>query len=312
MRLPKRPETHLIEAESWRLLQSIAPGNWIVREVTERDYGVDCYIEMCGGDGEITGDLILVQLKGIKSPISWKSSSDLSTARSPSIKVETANYWNNLPVPVFLFVADLSNKDIYYVSVEEGIRNQYDKVLNQDKISFRLVKELSLSSDVGKTLFPWFYVKERNHRNFVFHVTSLLSHIQPFSEFIRSNQMKDCFMEVETEQHLQFRAIYETCRAAAVYLEKEWNIESLKDLYIKDRDEWKDPYVYLHERTLGYALEKIEKLFPRLVRKALRLVTRSQSTYWLHNDPVFYNLCSSGEIEWSLKRIEEELGLTKA
>lgn len=312
MRLPKRPETHIIEAESWRLLQSIAPKNWIVREITERDYGIDCYIEMCGDDGEITGDLISVQLKGIKKAIDWNSSSNVSTAQSPSIRVETANYWNNLPVPVFLFVADISSNDIYYISVEEGIRNQYDKLLKQDSISFKLVKELSLSSDVGVALLSWFYNKERNHNNFVFHVTSLLSHIQPFGEFIRFNQNRDCFMEVESEQHLQFRAIYETCRISAIYLENEWGVESLSELYKRDREEWKDRDVYLHEKTLDYALQKIEKVFPRLARKALKLVTDSQSTYWSHKDPVFYNLCYSGEFELSLKRIEEELSLTKA
>jgi Domain of unknown function (DUF4365) len=64
MKLPKRPDTHVTEAESWRLFQAIAPNEWIVREVSERDYGIDAYIELASKDGLVTGDLLSVQLKG--------------------------------------------------------------------------------------------------------------------------------------------------------------------------------------------------------------------------------------------------------
>ena len=113
MKLPKRPETHVTEAESWRLLQSTAPKEWIVREVTERDYGIDAYIELASKDGHITGQLMSVQLKGVKG-LGWKDSKGIRSARSPQIKTTTANYWLLLPVPVFLFVADLEKGDVYY------------------------------------------------------------------------------------------------------------------------------------------------------------------------------------------------------
>lgn len=105
MKLPSRPATHLTEAASWRLLQSLAPETWIVREVTERDYGIDAYIEMTSADGEITGDLISVQLKGTAA-LEWKAAKkEISakpkavrvlddgdhTARSPSIATSTAS-----------------------------------------------------------------------------------------------------------------------------------------------------------------------------------------------------------------------------
>ena len=122
------------------------------------------------------------------------------------------------------------------------------------------------------------------------------------------NQNRDVFMEVQTEQHLQFRALYESCRMASLYLEDEWTVESLAELYRKDRTEWKDDTDYLHERTLDYALQKIDKFFPSLVRKALALVGEVQASYWFDKDPILFSLCSSGELEWSLKRFEEESG----
>jgi len=80
-------------------------------------------------------------------------------------------------------------------------------------------------------------------------------------------------MEVEEDDHLQFRALYESCRMASLYLEGDWKIEPLSELYKKDRTEWKDDSVRLHEKTLDYALQKIEKLFPQLARKAVESVT---------------------------------------
>ncbi len=308
MKFPERSTTHKIEAASWRLLQELAPEEWIVREVSERDYGVDAYIEVTKPTGEVTGNLISVQLKG-KDELEWmEQETGIRTARSPSIKTTTANYWLNLPVPVFLFVADLTSKKIYYVSVEEEIRSQFNNLANQDSISFKLTDEIHIQSKIGSTLFPLFIARERAHPQFVFHITNLLSHIEPFGEFIIYNQNRDSFMEVESERHLQFRALYESIQMASWYLNKEWKIESLQELYILDHKQWKDDFVYLHEGTLDYVLRKLESIFPQLVRKSLRLVSDTQAAYWRSRDPVFYRLCSNGELDSSITHLEQVIG----
>ena len=132
MKLPTRPETHIIETDSMRLLQQLAPREWIVREVTERDYGIDCYIEITSKSGELTGDLISVQLKGVKK-VDWKSNADnVNECYSPYVKVSTANYWLSLPVPVFMFVADLKLKNIHFVPVKEHLRSNFSKLETQN------------------------------------------------------------------------------------------------------------------------------------------------------------------------------------
>lgn len=308
MRFPQRSDTHKIEAASWRLLQELAPDEWIVREVSERDYGVDAYIEITTASGDVTGNLVSIQLKGVQG-LDWKDGEgQIKTARSPSIKTTTANYWLNLPVPVFLFVAELSTRKIFYVPVEESIRSQFENLSKQDSITFKLMDELNIKSDIGSLLFDWFVARERAHSQFVFHITNLLSHIDSFRDFILYNQNRDSFMEVEGDRHLQLRALYETCRMASLYLEREWKVDSLKDLYRKDRQEWNDPYVLLHERTLDHVLSQLETIFPELVRKALELVTVAQAAYWRKRNPVFFHLCNNGELSWSLKAFEQRVG----
>ena len=50
----------MTETVSWKLFDSAVPPAWIVREVTERDYGVDSYLEICETE-YVTGDLCSVQ-----------------------------------------------------------------------------------------------------------------------------------------------------------------------------------------------------------------------------------------------------------
>ena len=306
MKFPERTDTHITEAESWRLLQSLAPKEWIVREVSERDYGIDAYIELVSNGGQVTGQLMSVQLKGMQE-IKWGSAVGGSrVARSPSVKTTTAAYWLGLPVPVFLFVADLSSGNIHFAAVKEDIRRQFDKLDSQQTISLKLAERFDLKSKRGLEQLRWLYARERQHEQFTFHVTNLISQVNVFGEFIQENQNRDIFMEVETERHLQFRALYESCRMASLYLDNEWLVEPLSELYENDRKEWKDDYTHLHEKTLDYALQKIEKLFPALVHKAIALVGEEQASYWQAQDSVFFDLCSNGELSWTLKRLEEE------
>ena len=305
MKFPKRPKPHIVETESFRLLQSLAPKEWIVRGPSERDYGIDLYIELVSKDAELTGQLMAIQIKAQKN-IKWKPSDGVHrVSRSPSVKTTTATYWLNHSVPVFLFVADLSAQNIYFVAVQEEVRTKFDKLNSQNNISFKLSDRLDLTSEKGLAQLQWFYDRESLHEQFVFHITNLINQVEVFGDFIRINQNRDVFMDVEAAQHLQFRALHEACRMASLYLEQEWNVEPLSELYARDREEWKDRYCYLHEKTLDYALQKIEKLFPALVRRAMDLITDVQASYWQQKDPIFFDLCY-GELAWTLKRIENE------
>ena len=209
---------------------------------------------------------------------------------------------------MFLFVADLAARKIYYCSVEEYIRSQYENLAKQDSITFKLMHELNIESKIGLALFEWFVYRERAHNQFVFHITNLLSHIQSFCDFITHNQSRDFFLEIESERHLQFRALYESCRMAAVYLDREWNVESLADLCKRDFAEWEDKNVYLHEGTLDFILQKLHRIFPELVLKAWTLVSQTQGAYWREQNPIFYKLCK--DLEWHVKHLGQRMGIS--
>ena len=277
-----------------------------MREVSERDYGIDAYVELVSRDGNITGDLMSVQLKGQKW-IKWKPPDGRArVARSPSVRTATASYWHRFPVPVFLFIADLSTENVYFVPLQEHIRKEFDSLYTQQYITFPLYDGLDLKSESGLTLLRFLYNREKMHDHFVFHITNLINQIEVFDDFIQMNLYRDPFLYVKANPHLQFRALHEACRMASVYLNQEWTVAPLGELYRKDREEWDDGSTYLHEKTLSSALEVMQRALPALVRKAIELVTYSEASYWQHQDPVFFKICSSGELDGTLNRLEHE------
>jgi hypothetical protein len=314
MKYPQRTDTHITETESWRLLQAVAPKEWIVRDVTERDYGIDAYIEIATPGGSITGNLVSIQLKGVDQ-INWKEADDGAKSRqatSPQIKTTTANYWLGLPVPVFLFVADLAERSVYFATVESQLRAQHEKLASQDKLTLKLHDAANLGSETGRKLFRMLVAREQLQPQFVFQVTTLLSSVQTFGDFILHNQGYDMFMEVDDDRHLQFRAIYDCLQTSALILQGNWQIESLNDLYKRDRQQWKDKYSFLHEATLDDVLKKLEAVFSSLVRKSLALVLEKQPDYWRRKDPAFYHLCNSGHAERAVTMFEEQSRLNRA
>ena len=310
MKLPKRPRAHLTEAEAWKILQTCAPSTWIVREVTERDYGIDAYVEISDREGNVTGDLISIQLKGTAS-ITWRGEKGNRIATSPSIATSTANYWERLPVPVFLFVADVQARDIWFAPVEPTIRRNYGKLSDQETITFGLKKKVRLGSKVGPALVEVLGRRERLQRDFVFHLANIVSNADDFHRFIDSNQGRDAHMEVESEAHLRFVSLYQSCEMATHYLGMEWTVDSLNELYRRDHQVFQDDFVMLHELTLDQALAQLEPLFPKLLRSAVELISTREGAYWKAKQPVLHAQCSSGELEWTVKSIEERISASE-
>jgi uncharacterized protein YpmS len=63
MKYPTRSNSHISESNSFDILSSVLPDEWIIRELTERDYGVDLYVEIVGENKKITGELVALQVK---------------------------------------------------------------------------------------------------------------------------------------------------------------------------------------------------------------------------------------------------------
>jgi hypothetical protein len=306
MKLPNRSNSHLMETKSARLLQSLAPDNWIIRDVTERDYGIDLYIELANIKGEITGDLFSIQLKS-KEKLDWKAGEgDKLLSRSPSINVATVNYWFGLPVPVFLFVADLSTKEIFVAPVKQQLRHRFNELQVQDTVSFSLDKRICLNTELGEAVIVGLYLQERSYERFAINLTSLLSNIERHTDFIMYNQGRDFFLPVDSARHLEFRAFHAACSNVSYFVGLDWKLPTLADIYKNDVDAFGDGYP-LHEGSLSNFLCEIEKIYPDILERSHDIVTNIQRDYWKAIDWLFYILCDDGDLIWEIRQVRRRL-----
>jgi hypothetical protein len=155
MEYPKRIGQHISESISFDALSSNLPNEWIIRELTERDYGIDLYVELVKKDGNVTGDLVAFQVKSTKS-IKFNKNGEFIFG---GIKKSTINYWLGLPVPVFLIVVSLDNKHVYWSSVGNNHREgKFEKI---NKTASLILNEYSDFTESGLALFMLTYIREK-------------------------------------------------------------------------------------------------------------------------------------------------------
>src|SRR5208283_947120 len=134
MKLPSRHEAHISESKSFRILRTLIPDTWVVREVSERDYGIDCYIELANREQRMTGDLVSIQVKSVAG-IKW-SHDRVPTFTLRNIRIETTNYWFNFATPVFIFLIDIVSEQGFMIPVKEFVRQNYQNYLRQKTFNY--------------------------------------------------------------------------------------------------------------------------------------------------------------------------------
>jgi len=304
MEFPKRSNEHVIQSESWRIFKQKIPSKWIPRELTERDYGIDAYIEIVFPDGKITGELCSIQLKGI-SKIDWKEDpiSKDKKYRLSGIKRSTLNYWMNLPIPVFLILTDIRTERAYFVAVKDQIREKYTQYLDQRYryYSFEFTSSHEMGTRRGDLIFLALYYVEYWFSEISNYLRGLLIHWQQYYEFIKNHQELDCFLDVEIEDQVIMEHIYHSCKFLSGFMRIEWNVISLAELYETDKQTWKDPSIYLHQKSLGRVLKELEPIFVEIIKRAKIIVTQKESDYWKTKYPSLFDMCLNIDISQLIK-----------
>jgi len=120
MTLPSRPRTHVLEARSEAFLLTLAPVEWIVRDVSH-DYGLDKNIEIVDS-GAVTGKNFSIQLKATDRSFASGDSPTVSIATS------TLEYMANRPEPVMIILYSDPDADGYWIWRHElSISNPSDQ-----------------------------------------------------------------------------------------------------------------------------------------------------------------------------------------
>lgn len=118
-KLPQRGPTHRIDTKALRQIIAQLNEDWIIRNLEERDYGIDMQLELFDGDTP-TGYMTLVQVKGTEKPLN---------AESAVLGVKTLHYAELFNIPFFLFRTSLADKETEFIWLQKYVATDL-QVLN--------------------------------------------------------------------------------------------------------------------------------------------------------------------------------------
>jgi hypothetical protein len=300
MNLPQRHPNHIIESKSWKILQAAIPAHWILRDITERDYGIDAYLELVTNDGFVTGHLVSLQLKG-KEQIDWKD----GIYRFSGTSVDTVNYWMKLPVPVFLCVADTTASRVWFANVKAQVRRNYAEFISQKTLTFSVSFDHEMGTRPGMEQFVKEYDQEYRHDRSEYDLTSLFANCSRYAEFCEERFHRDCHLPVEQDNLMFLAHMHGVTETVARHLGIPWGLKSMAQMYQEDRTNWKDSSYDLHEST---ACEFVKGLAPKLIeilRAAQEHVTSTYAEYWKRTNYPLYRACLHGEFQHLVSILSE-------
>ncbi|WP_271783340.1 DUF4365 domain-containing protein [Aquimarina algiphila] len=285
MKYPKRAKQHISESASLNLFNLVIPDNWIARELTEKDYGIDCYLEIVNDDNDITGELTLIQLKSKLNGVPW-TKQDYYTLTG--IKISTTNYWDNLAVPVFIFLTDIINRKVFFKSVDKEIRINYQSYLKQEKFNYQINK----SDEFTIQDFKFQYFKEKQRKQFENELVFFLSNLEKYSDFQSEHRNRDFHMGIEPEDLIYFESMHRNYSFLCSYMNIPNSISTLSQLKNKSRERFKDGYYELYELDIAECVEDYEKQTKSITEELIKLINE-ESSFWISSNLTVLNFINN-------------------
>lgn len=112
---PHRIDNHVIDSKACSLIPFYFSENWVLRDLTERDFGIDKIAERFE-NGYATSELLMLQIKGTEKEID-------ETSPRFSLETKTLIYAEMFSVPFLLLYCSVNHPEkCYYLWLQEYIR----------------------------------------------------------------------------------------------------------------------------------------------------------------------------------------------
>jgi hypothetical protein len=288
-------------------LNARLPDEWILRHVTERDYGLDCIIEIPCGE-RVVGWLFGAPVKST-AKMDWRED---GSGILRGIKCSTANYWLGLPFPIILFLYVEAENKVFLANARQQCRRRFDDLLHQATTSFRFTRKVDLDDEDAADLVAIIMFKEQAFDRFASALQGLLVAVEAHVNFIERHWERDFFLEVSREELVFFSVFCDSLSAVADFVALKQAFKSsvpkIDKLIEQDQSGFQHSSWLLHEGTLARSLRPLVKEYVKTLELAPKNVAEEEFSFWLARDSLFANYCMGSEsqdaINLAWKRIE--------
>lgn len=287
MRLPQRFNTHVLETISGKIFNDVMPDDWIVREVTERDYGVDFYVEICE-NGFVTGKMFSVQLKSSENPYYEKRHPFVAYY---DVSPETINYWSLLPTPVLFVYVDTNKKECFFCDVNKYIRENYYSFKKEELTSIKIPTTQVLKKGTSGKLLNDMYLVERERPTVEMLVLDFITSVYSNHALLQEHVGRDSFMEIEGEDELKIYKMMDMLKNLASFFGVKWiwpTMNDLIDVVYRQIGTSRCVFRVLHEGKMTEHGKKLVEAMRSIATEIFDLVINKEREYWCSAQPKIY------------------------
>lgn len=278
---PERNINHIKETASFKIFSSQIPNHWIIRELSERDYGIDALIELVDSANKVTGELVSIQLKSTHSV-------DFEAAlkyRLYSIGKKTTNYWLYSSLVTFVFLVDESKGLIFMKSVDDHVRMNYQRYADSAKFYYEFYASDVFDAQKFLKQFQWSKCLRSQDNDLAFMTSAHRSLSSLYDNRIR----RDYHMLVDEDDVLmEFSSLYELMQRLCRNLDVAWGIPATRDFVEANPigvDADYDGY-YIYEYHMTKLLLMLDKKMSEMIIKAKGVVCSLYRDFWSCKDGV--------------------------
>jgi len=154
-----RTQTHIVDSRAVKAVMAHMPHHWVVRELTERDYGIDLMVEIFapglkdakGKDAfAATGSVFHIQIKGTEDALKPVRAGTINYC----INKSSLSYVEKFSIPFFLFHVSVADpQKIYFLWIQRYIKDVMDRETptwredKEDSITVRIPPENKLPAE---------------------------------------------------------------------------------------------------------------------------------------------------------------------
>lgn len=291
LEFPKRADNHIRESASYKVLQSKIPSEWIIRDVTERDYGIDCYIELVDEQHMLKGEIAFVQMKS-KDNLGWRNDNGL---RFDKIERSTTNYLKSFMIPTYIFLADLTTKELFFMSVKEYIAEHYAEYTDSKTFVYEFYRDrnrFTIDAFLKSFRINNQYNQYRNELQY------FIANLYQCIEFMQDHNNRDSFMQIEPEDMIFFEAMHRNISFLQNYFGTINKLTPVEILYERGKTKYGDAYEHtLFEGVLTDIYDEFKASVVEIFDIIKELVTQKERYYWLMERFYVFNCINNMNID---------------